>query len=37
MAFADVFWMLAILFVALAVLGLVFKRPAANAGGGAGH
>jgi len=34
MSFADVFLMMTVLFVALAVLGLVMKRPAAVAGGG---
>jgi MFS transporter, DHA2 family, multidrug resistance protein len=37
MSFADVFLMLTVLFVALAALGIVMKRPAAVAGGGAGH
>jgi MFS transporter, DHA2 family, multidrug resistance protein len=36
MGFADVFWMLTILFVGLAALGIVMKRPAAPAGG-SGH
>jgi MFS transporter, DHA2 family, multidrug resistance protein len=36
MSFSDVFLMLTILFVALAALGLVMKRPAAPAGAG-GH
>jgi DHA2 family multidrug resistance protein len=37
MSFADVFLMLTVLFVALAVLGLVMKRPAAVAAGGDAH
>jgi MFS transporter, DHA2 family, multidrug resistance protein len=36
MGFADVFLMLTIVFVALAALGIVMKRPTAAAGGG-GH
>ncbi len=36
MSFSDVFLILTILFVGLAVLGLVMKRPAATAGAGAG-
>jgi MFS transporter, DHA2 family, multidrug resistance protein len=36
MSFSDVFLILTILFVALAALGLVMKRPAAPAGGAAG-
>jgi MFS transporter, DHA2 family, multidrug resistance protein len=36
MSFSDVFLMLTILFIALAALGLVMKRPAAPAGAGAG-
>jgi DHA2 family multidrug resistance protein len=36
MGFADVFLMLTIVFVALAALGIVIKRPTAAAGGG-GH
>ncbi len=37
MAFADVFLILTVVFVAIAVGGLVMKRPAAPAGGGGGH
>src|SRR5690606_28749650 len=37
MAFADVFLVLTFLFVGLAVLSLVMKRPPAVVGGGAGH
>ena len=37
MAFADVFLMLTVVFVALAVGGLAMKRPAAPAGGAGGH
>jgi len=37
MSFSDVFLLLTILFVALAVLGLVMKRPAAPAGAAAAH
>jgi DHA2 family multidrug resistance protein len=37
MSFSDVFLMLTILFIALAALGLVMKRPAAPAGAGAGR
>jgi DHA2 family multidrug resistance protein len=37
MSFSDVFLLLTILFVGLAVLGLVMKRPAAPAGAGAAH
>ena len=37
MSFADVFWVLTVLFVALAVLGIVMKKPAALAPGAAGH
>jgi MFS transporter, DHA2 family, multidrug resistance protein len=37
MSFSDVFLLLTILFVALAALGLVMKRPAAPAGAGGGH
>jgi len=37
MSFADVFLMLTVLFVALAVLGIVMKRPAAVAAGGDAH
>jgi DHA2 family multidrug resistance protein len=36
MSFSDVFLLMTILFVALAALGLVMKRPAAPAGAGAG-
>ncbi|MEW6452471.1 MAG: DHA2 family efflux MFS transporter permease subunit [Pseudomonadota bacterium] len=37
MSFADVFLMLTVLFVALAALGIVMKRPAAVAAGGDAH
>jgi DHA2 family multidrug resistance protein len=37
MSFADVFLILTLLFVALAALGVVMKRPAAEAAGAAGH
>jgi DHA2 family multidrug resistance protein len=37
MAFADVFFALTLLFVALAVLSVLVKRPAAAGGGGGGH
>ena len=37
MSFSDVFLLLTILFVALALLGLVMKRPAMRAGAGGGH
>jgi DHA2 family multidrug resistance protein len=37
MSFADVFLMLTVLFVALAALGIVMKRPAAPAASGGGH
>jgi MFS transporter, DHA2 family, multidrug resistance protein len=37
MAFADVFLMLTVVFVAIAVGGLAMRRPAAPAGGGGGH
>ena len=37
MSFADVFLMLTVLFVALAALGIVMKRPAAVAADGGGH
>jgi hypothetical protein len=36
MSFSDVFLLMTILFVMLAVLGLVMKRPAMRAGAG-GH
>jgi DHA2 family multidrug resistance protein len=36
MSFSDVFLLLTILFIGLAALGLVMKRPAPPAGGGAG-
>jgi DHA2 family multidrug resistance protein len=36
MSFSDIFLMITVLFVALAVLGLVMQRPAAPAGAGAG-
>jgi DHA2 family multidrug resistance protein len=37
MAFADVFLMLAVLFVAFAALAIVLRRPAALPGGAGGH
>src|SRR5439155_9378411 len=37
MSFADVFLMLTVLFVALAALGIVMKRPATPAADGGGH
>jgi DHA2 family multidrug resistance protein len=37
MSFADVFLMLTVLFVSLAVLGIVMKRPGAPASAGGGH
>jgi MFS transporter, DHA2 family, multidrug resistance protein len=37
MSFSDVFLMLTILFVALALLGLVMKRPAMRGAGAGGH
>jgi hypothetical protein len=37
MGFADVFFILTLLFVALAVLGLLMKRPTAAPGAAAGH
>ena len=37
MAFADVFFALTLLFVALAVLAVLVKKPAAPAGAGGGH
>jgi len=37
MSFADVFLMLTVLFVGLAALGIVMKKPQAAAGGGGGH
>ena len=37
MSFADVFLMLTVLFVALAVAGVVMKRPAPAAAGAGGH
>jgi len=37
MAFADVFYALTLLFVALAVLAVLVKKPAAPAGAGGGH
>jgi MFS transporter, DHA2 family, multidrug resistance protein len=37
MAFADVFLMLAVVFVAFAALAVVLRRPAAIAGGAGGH
>ena len=37
MAFGDVFLVLTLLFVALAAVALVMKRPAPVGGGGGGH
>jgi DHA2 family multidrug resistance protein len=37
MSFADVFWMLTVLFVALALLGVIMKKPAPLGAGAAGH
>ena len=37
MSFADVFSILTLLFIALAALGVVMKRPAAVPAGAAGH
>jgi DHA2 family multidrug resistance protein len=37
MAFADVFLIVSALFVAIAALAIVMKRPAARAGGVGGH
>ena len=37
MSYADVFLLLTVLFLALAGLGLMMKRPQAPAGAGAGH
>ncbi|HVZ53714.1 MAG TPA: DHA2 family efflux MFS transporter permease subunit [Pseudolabrys sp.] len=37
MSFADVFLMLTVLFVGLAIAGVVMKRPATAAGGAGGH
>jgi DHA2 family multidrug resistance protein len=37
MAFADVFFALTLLFVALAALAVLVKKPAAPAGAGGGH
>ncbi|HTQ84534.1 MAG TPA: DHA2 family efflux MFS transporter permease subunit [Pseudolabrys sp.] len=37
MSFADVFLMLTVLFLALAAIGVIMKKPAAPAGGGGGH
>ena len=37
MSYADVFLMMTVLFVSLAALGIVMKRPSAPAGAGAGH
>ena len=36
MSYADVFLMLTVLFVALAAMGIIMKRPAAPAGSGGG-
>ena len=37
MSFADVFLLLTVLFVALAALGFIMKRPAPVAPGAGGH
>jgi DHA2 family multidrug resistance protein len=37
MSFADVFLLMTVLFVGLAALAAVMKRPTAPAGGAAGH
>jgi len=37
MSYADVFLMMTVLFLSLAALGTVMKRPSAPAGAGAGH
>src|SRR5215468_3875053 len=37
MSYADVFLMMTVLFLSLAALGIVMKRPSAPAGAGAGH
>ena len=37
MSFADVFWVLTVLFVALAALGVIMKKPAPVAPGAGGH
>jgi DHA2 family multidrug resistance protein len=37
MSFADVFLVLTVLFLALAALAVIMKKPAASAGGGEGH
>jgi DHA2 family multidrug resistance protein len=37
MAFADVFFALTLLFIALAALAVLVKRPAAAGGTGGGH
>jgi DHA2 family multidrug resistance protein len=37
MAFADVFLILSVLFVAIAALAVVMKRPAATPGGAGAH
>jgi DHA2 family multidrug resistance protein len=37
MSFGDVFWMLTVMFVALAAAGVIMKKPAAARGGGGGH
>jgi MFS transporter, DHA2 family, multidrug resistance protein len=37
LSFSDVFLMLTVLFVALALLAIVMKRPAAVAAGAGGH
>jgi MFS transporter, DHA2 family, multidrug resistance protein len=37
MSYADVFLMMTVLFISLAALGILMKRPQAPAGTGAGH
>ena len=37
LSFADLFLMMTVLFIVLAVMGLLMKRPASPAGSGAGH
>jgi DHA2 family multidrug resistance protein len=37
MSFADVFWILTVLFIALAALGIIMKKPAPVSADAAGH
>jgi DHA2 family multidrug resistance protein len=37
MSFADVFWMLTVMFVMLAAMGIFMRKPQAAGGGGGGH